>query len=192
MKTSPCWVIRLGFCLGLGLATALPAAAACPPLLQHQMLRLQDEKPVDLCGYEGRVVLVVNTASQCGFTPQYKSLETLYSRFSARGLVVLGFPANDFNQEQGSNEAIADFCENQFAVRFPMFVKTTVLNKPGGPAVNPLYAELARSTGQAPKWNFHKYLIGRDGRSVQSVPSATDPLSPAFVAEVEKLLAQPR
>lgn len=184
-----------------GLAVVLPAAAAsaeaatpaCPLLLQHQMLRLQDEKPVDLCGYAGRVVLVVNTASECGFTPQYKSLEALHARYAARGLVVLGFPANDFgNQEPASNEAIADFCENQFAVKFPMFTKTTVLAKAGGPAVNPLYTALARSTGQVPKWNFHKYLIGRDGRSVQSFPSATEPLSPAFVAEVERLLAQPR
>ena len=171
-------------------AQAQSAAAACPELLQQRQPRLQDEKPIDLCSYGGKVLLVVNTASYCGFTPQYKSLETLYQRYGSRGLVVLGFPSNDFSQEPGNNEAIADFCENTFSVRFPMFAKSSV--KPGsGVTVNPLYTALAARTGQAPRWNFHKYLVSRDGRQVISRPSATDPLSPEFVREVEKLLAEP-
>lgn len=164
------------------------AAGACPALLRHTLPRLQDEKPVDLCQYQGQVLLVVNTASKCGFTPQYKSLEVLNDRFRKRGLVVLGFPSGDFGgQELATNAAIAEFCENTFAVRFPMFAKSGV--KPGSrDALNPLFAQLQARTGQAPGWNFHKYLVGRDGRTVLSRDSDTDPLSPAFVREIEKLL----
>jgi glutathione peroxidase len=182
--------LRLGLALAVSLLTGAPAwaTAACPPLLQHTLPRLQDEKPVDLCQYAGRVVLVVNTASECGYTPQYRSLEALSERYKARGLVVLGFPSNDFGgQEPGGNAKIAEFCENQFAVRFPMFAKSTVV--PGRPGVvNPLYGALVARTGEKPGWNFHKYTVSRDGTRVASVPSSTDPASPAFVREIEKLL----
>jgi glutathione peroxidase len=180
--------LRLTLALA-GLLLMAPAhAAGCPAVLDHRVERLQDEKPQDLCQYAGRVVLVVNTASFCGYTPQYKSLEALHARYAARGLTVLGFPSNDFgNQEPGANRQIADFCENTFGVRFPMFVKTRVA--PGGTAVHPLYAELARRTGQAPRWNFHKYLIARDGSSVVSHASDVDPAGAAFVRDVERLLS---
>jgi glutathione peroxidase len=169
-------------------AAGSAAAAACPPLLQQRFLRLQDERPIDLCQYAGRVVLVVNTASKCGYTPQYESLQTLYQRYAERGLVVLGFPSADFGgQELASNAAIAEFCENTFAVRFPMFTKTTV--KPGAAPVNPLFETLAQRTGQRPRWNFHKYLIARDGQQVLSIGSDTDPLAPAFIRDVDRLLA---
>jgi glutathione peroxidase len=174
----------------LGAAAFSPARAAdCPRLLDRQVPRLQDEKPQNLCQYAGKVVLVVNTASFCGYTSQYKSLEALHARYQGRGLVVLGFPSNDFGaQEPGSAKEIADFCENTFGVRFPMFAKSQV--KAGsGAGLNPLYADLARATGQAPKWNFHKYLIARDGRSVSSYPSDTDPMSGGFVRDIEKLLS---
>ena len=164
------------------------AAAACPPLLKQTMLRLHDEKPVDLCGFAGQVVLVVNTASKCGYTPQYKSLEALYQRYKDKGLVVLGFPSNDFgSQEPGQNSDIAEFCENQFAVRFPMFAKTNVSARSSKP-VNGLYAGLTSRTGQAPKWNFHKYLVSRRGDTVLSRDSEIDPLDPVFLKEVERLL----
>ncbi len=170
-------------------AVAAQAAPECPALLKQTQARLQDEKPVDLCGFAGRVVLVVNTASQCGFTPQYKELEALYERYRERGLVVLGFPSNDFgSQEPGSNGEIAEFCENQFAVRFPMFVKSNVSARSRG-EINPLFAALTSKTGQAPKWNFHKYLISRDGQSVLSRDSEVDPLDKAFLRDVERLLA---
>jgi glutathione peroxidase len=175
--------------LMLQLAPA-PASAApsCPTVLDRQMPRLQDEKPQNLCQYAGQVVLVVNTASFCGFTPQYTSLEALYARLRPRGLVVLGFPSNDFgSQEPGSAKEIADLCENTFGVKFPMFVKSRVAASGGG-AANPLFAELAQRTGQPPKWNFHKYLISRDGQTVSSHTSQVDPLDPAFVRQVEKLL----
>jgi len=168
-------------------AAAEPASAtACPNLLQHRFDRLQDEKPQSLCQYAGRVVLVVNTASYCGFTGQYQGLEALYARYQRRGLVVLGFPANDFGrQEPGNNRAIADFCENTFGVKFPMFSKSSVL----GRDANPLYQQLAARTGQAPQWNFHKYLIGRDGQAVRSYPSATEPDDPTLIKDLEKFLS---
>jgi glutathione peroxidase len=160
-------------------------AGGCPALLQQNFLRLQDEKPQSLCQYAGKVVVVVNTASFCGFTPQYQGLEALYAKYQAQGLVVLGFPSNDFAQETGSNKDIADFCENTFGVKFPMFSKTGVTGK----NANPLFRQLAAKTGTPPRWNFYKYVIGRDGVSVVSFNSMADPQSRKFVAEVEKQLA---
>jgi len=165
-------------------APAAPADAACPPILQHTFARLQDEKPQSLCQYTGKVVLVVNTASFCGFTPQYKGLEELDRKYRDKGLVVLGFPSNDFAQESGSNKEIADFCESTFGVKFPMFVKSSVR---GGDA-NPLFKELAKQTGTTPKWNFYKYLIARNGKVVDAYSSMTSPDEKAFVQTIESQL----
>lgn len=166
---------------------ATASGAACPPLLDRTVPRLQDERPQSLCQYAGQVVLVVNTASRCGYTGQYSGLEALYDRYRARGLVVLGFPSNDFGQQEpGSAREIADFCENQFGVRFPMFAKTTVR----GPLASPLYADLSRLSGSPPRWNFHKYLIGRDGRSVRAYPSQVAPDSAVLVRDIEQALAK--
>ena len=162
-------------------------AAACPALLQHTVLRLQDEAPQSLCQYSGKVLLVVNTASFCGFTGQYEGLEALHRRFQAKGLVVLGFPSNDFSQETGDNKQIAAFCSNTFGVKFPMFTKTGVT----GDAASPLYRQLAQQTGKAPQWNFYKYLVGRDGRVLQSYSSMTGPDNAGLVRAVEQALAQP-
>lgn len=164
-------------------ATSTPGAT-CPAILQHTFLRLQDEKPQALCQYAGKVLLVVNTASFCGFTPQYKGLEALDSKYRARGLVVLGFPSNDFSQETGSNKEIADFCESTFGVKFPMFAKSSVR----GAEANPLFKELAQASGTTPKWNFYKYLIGRDGKVVESYSSMTSPDDRSFIRAVEKQL----
>ena len=169
-------------------ATPAPAAAACPAMLQQTQLRLQDEKPVNLCGYAGKVLLVVNTASFCGFTGQYKSLEALHSTYGPRGLVVLGFPSNDFGQQEpGSAKEIADFCENTFGVKFPMFAKSHVAPAPGR-SVNPLFVALAQRSGATPTWNFHKYLVSRQGDVVISHASAVDPKDPAILRDLEKLL----
>jgi len=172
-----------------GAAGPAPAVAgtACPALLDQTFPRLQDEKPQSLCQYAGKVLLVVNTASYCGFTPQYQGLEDLYGRYRDRGLVVLGFPSNDFAQEGGSNKDIADFCENTFGVKFPMFAKSSVR----GSEANALFRQLALQTGSPPRWNFHKYLIDRDGRAVAHYASTTTPQDRAFVARIEQLLAQP-
>jgi glutathione peroxidase len=172
-----------------GAAALLPgvvaaAEKACPALLHYSAPRLQDESPQDLCQYAGRVLLVVNTASKCGYTPQYEALEKLYGRYAQRGLAVLGFPSNDFNQEPAGNKAIAEFCFNTYAVKFPMFAKTTVV----GPAAHPFYAALREATGEAPRWNFHKFLVDRDGHVVASYPSAVDPLDPRVTTRIEQLL----
>lgn len=165
--------------------SAAPAAAACPAILKHSFNRLQDEAPQHLCQYAGKVILVVNTASFCGFTEQYEGLEALYTKYQSKGLVVLGFPSNDFGkQEPGTDKEIADFCFNTYAVKFPMFSKTVV----SGPQRNALYTQLAKETGTTPKWNFYKYLIDRNGRVVDSYNSMTKPQSKTLVADIEKLL----
>jgi glutathione peroxidase len=164
---------------------AFAAGASCGGLLDRSMNAI-DDKPRSLCEYAGKVVLVVNTASQCGYTPQYQGLEALYRKYRAKGLVVLGFPSNDFGgQEPGSNKEIAAFCVNQFAIEFPMFAKTAVR----GAGANPLYADLAKASGKQPQWNFHKYLVGRDGKTVKSFESAVEPGDPRLTAAIESLLA---
>jgi glutathione peroxidase len=157
--------------------------ASCPALLDRSMDSLL-EKPQSLCEYSGKVVLVVNTASECGYTPQYDGLEALYKKYRSRGLVVLGFPMNDFGgQEPGSNKEISQFCVNQYAIDFPMFAKTDLKK-------NPLYADLVKATGQAPKWNFHKYLVDRSGKRVQSFETRVAPEDAKLVAAIEKLLEE--
>jgi glutathione peroxidase len=164
------------------------AAGACPALLEHTFPSLMDQ-PTALCQFRGKVLLVVNTASECGYTPQYEGLEALYRRYRDRGLVVLGFPANDFGrQEPGSNGQIARFCEVNYGVSFPMFAKSSVAPGAGS---NPLYEVLAKRTGQRPQWNFHKYLIDRGGENVLSFGSAVEPGDRRLVAELERMLAAP-
>ena len=165
--------------------TAAPTTQACPALLQQSFLRLQDEKPQALCQYSGKVLLVVNTASFCGFTSQYEGLEALHAKYKDRGLVVLGFPSNDFSQESGSNKEIADFCENTFNVKFPMFVKSSV----SGRTANPLFKQLSSTTGTTPRWNFYKYLVGRDGLKISAFNSSVEPQDPRFVKALETLLS---
>jgi glutathione peroxidase len=160
------------------------ATASCPPLLQHTVPRLQDEKPQPLCQYAGKVLLVVNTASYCGYTPQYEGLEALHARYAARGLVVMGFPSNDFKQEDADSKKIADLCFNTYGVKFPMF-STTVVK---GTGAHPLYAALTKATGQAPGWNFNKYLVDRKGQPLAHYGSRVDPGSKELVAAIEKAL----
>src|SRR5687768_9575972 len=159
------------------------AAAACPALLDRKMDTIH-EKPQSLCEYAGKVLLVVNTASQCGYTPQYEGLEALYRKYRDRGLVVLGFPSNDFGgQEPGGNKDIAAFCVNQYAIDFPMFAKTELKK-------NPLYTDLVQAPGAAPRWNFHKYLVDRSGTQVASFDTRIEPNDPRLIAALEKLLSK--
>lgn len=161
--------------------------ASCPAILQHTFNRLQDNAKQDLCQYAGKVILVVNTASFCGFTKQYEGLEALYAKYADKGFVVLGFPSNDFGkQEPGSAKEIADFCYNTYGVKFPMFAKSSV----HGDEANPLYVELIKATGTTPKWNFYKYLIDRKGNVVKSYASITTPESKALVSAIEKALQE--
>ena len=161
--------------------------AACPAVLKHEFARLQDDAPQSLCQYAGKVVLMVNTASYCGFTRQYEGLEALFAKYQSRGLVVLGFPSNDFGkQEPGSAKEIADFCFNTYGVKFPMFAKTVV----SGPKRSALYAELLEATKAEPKWNFHKFLIDRSGKPVASFASNVEPENVVITTAIEKALAQ--
>lgn len=186
-------LLKLMRCLGLagvlGGGISAPALAGeCPPLLNHTFTTLQDGKPMPLCQYAGKVILVVNTASYCGFTSQYDGLEKLHDRLKDRGLVVIGFPSNDFGeQEPGSDKEIADFCRLTYGVEFPMVAKSTVK----GRNANPFYRQLIERTGSTPKWNFHKYLISRDGNEVVAYTSFTKPDDKDLLKKIDEFLARP-
>ena len=163
-----------------------PVTDACPEVLNYSFNRLQTGKPESLCQYRGKVVLIVNTASYCGYTHQYQGLEALYRKYKSRGLVVVGFPSNDFGgQEPGSNKEIAEFCRLTYGVEFPMFEKSSVTSI----KTNPLYAELLARTGQSPEWNFHKYLVDRDGKQVTSFGTRVEPDNSDLIGAVERMLA---
>src|SRR5438270_6197788 len=171
------------FLISVLLLASTSAMAACPTLLDRNVQTL-DERTQSLCDYAGKVLLVVNTASQCGYTPQYDRLEALYRKYRERGLVVLGFPMNDFGgQEPGSNKDISQFCVNEYAIDFPMFAKTDL-------KVNSFYGELVRATGQSPRWNFHKYLVDRRGERVQSYGTRVEPDDAKLVNAIERLLEE--
>lgn len=182
MKT---WLIRMAALALLG--SALPAGAVdCPAALDFYQRPLLGDKPLHLCEeFRGQVLLVVNTASKCAFTPQYEGLEEIYARYRERGLVVAGFPSNDFGaQEPGSEKQVQDFCRLTYGVQFPMFAKTRVR----GPDAEPFYQYLAKVSGDPPRWNFHKYLLDREGRVVASFPSQIGPQDERLIAAIEALL----
>jgi len=168
----------------LPLTASVNAALACPPLLNFSLTDIDGETR-NLCAYAGKVVLVVNTASQCGYTGQYKGLQALSDKYGPQGLVVLGLPANDFGgQEPGSNAKIKNFCEVGYQVDFPLFAKTGVTEA----NANPLHEALAKATGERPRWNFHKYLIDRSGTRALSFASQVEPQSKEMVQAIESLL----
>jgi glutathione peroxidase len=171
----------------LMLMVATAAWSSDGSLLDQDFRRLASDEVVNLqAAYGGKVVLVVNTASRCGNTPQYEGLEKLYEQYGEQGLVVLGFPSNDFfGQEPGSEEEIQEFCRLTYGVRFPMFEKVSV--KEG--EAHPFYQQLAAAAGTYPTWNFHKYLIGRDGRLIAEFSPRTKPEDDKLVASIEDALA---
>jgi glutathione peroxidase len=179
---------KLLFLLVLMLISAA-AVAAKGGLLDHSYRPLAGKVEVNLAkAYAGQVLLVVNTASKCGFTPQFEGLEALHARYKPRGFAVLGFPSGDFmDQEYAEEKQIQEFCTLTYGVKFPMFQKVKVTGK----AATPLYRELAEAAGEAPKWNFHKYVIGRDGKVAASFGSRVKPDAPEVIAAIEKALAQP-
>lgn len=181
----PLIVLTLLFFFGFGAGHATPPAAG-DGLLDHDVRRLGNDEIVNLRqAYAGKVVLVVNTASRCAYTGQYEGLEALYAKYRDRGLVVLGFPSNDFgNQEPGTEKQIQDFCRLTYGVKFPMFAKTRV--KQGD--ADPLFKGLAEAGGGYPRWNFHKYLLDREGRMVEAFPSRVSPQSGTLIEAVERLL----
>lgn len=175
-------IVVITACLGLG----QPAIASqCSENLDFQVRTLNDNSMVRLCeAYSGKVVMVVNTASKCGFTGQYEGLESLYEKHKEDGLVILGFPSNDFGgQEPGTEKQIQEFCINTYAVKFPMFQKTNVKQH----HADPLYKKLGDQAGY-PAWNFHKYLIDRNGKLVESYKSQVAPTSAKMMARVQALL----
>ena len=143
------------------------------------------DEPVSLCQFRGNVLLIVNTASECGYTPQYDGLEKIYRRYRDKGFIVLGFPSNEFGgQEPGTNKEIAQFCQVNYGITFPVFAKSSVV----GAKANGLYKELASKTGKPPRWNFHKYLVDRSGQVVGVFESAVEPEDRRIIAQIEKLL----
>ncbi len=168
------------------LMTASITVASEPVLLDQDFRRLASDDVVNLAEtYAGKVVLVVNVASKCGYTPQYDGLEALYEEYADKGLVVLGFPSNDFSsQEPGTEEQIQEFCRLTYNVKFPMFEKITVLEG----AAHPFYDNLAAAAGTYPTWNFHKYLIGRDGKLIREFDPGTEPYDDNLIAGIESAL----
>ena len=170
------------------LITSLPALACDSALLDQNFRRLASTEEVNLCeAYSGKVLLVVNTASKCGNTPQYDGLEKLYDQYGEEGLVVLGFPSNDFmGQEPGTEEKIEEFCRLTYGVEFPMFEKTSVKKD----NADPFYVALAEASGTYPTWNFHKYLIGRNGELISNFSPRTQPYDAKLVAAIELALSK--
>jgi glutathione peroxidase len=165
--------------------TAPQAEAAAPGTAFDLTLEAIEGGPLPLGAFRGRPMLVVNTASFCGFTPQYAALQRLHDRFGPRGLVVLGVPSNDFNQESPDARTVKQFCDTTYGITFPM----TVPARLRGPEAHPLFAFLAERGGGPPRWNFHKYLVARDGRTVRGFPTRVEPESPEMLRAIEAALA---
>ncbi len=162
---------------------SLPAASN----VHEFTLNSIDGKPVSLADYKGKVVLIVNVASKCGFTPQYTGLEALYEKYKNQGFVIVGVPANNFgSQEPGTNEEIATFCSRKYNVSFPMMAKVSVK----GDDITPLYQYLTTAKGGDVKWNFTKFLIGKDGQIAERFESAVKPDAPELTSAVETALKQ--
>ena len=178
--------LRILIALMFMILSAAAFAEGCSEMLDVRFKELSGDKSVKLCeAYQGKVILVVNTASRCGYTYQYDGLENLYEKYKGEGLIVLGFPSNDFsNQEPGTEKDIKQFCRLTYGVKFPMFEKTSVAR---GNA-NPFYKKLYEKTGDYPEWNFHKYILDRNGQVVASFPSRVEPDAPELLRVIKKLL----
>jgi glutathione peroxidase len=192
MKKPTTLLIALGFAMAAAAAFGfvmprlqVPAAPKMKSLHEFTLKDI-DGKDRSLKDFKGKTVLIVNTASKCGLTPQYEGLQALYTKYKDKGLVVLGFPANDFaGQEPGTEAEIKTFCTSKYNVTFPMFSKVTVV----GEQMNPLYSWLINKTdGKAIEWNFTKFLVGKDGKTVTRFSSRTNPSDPKLVAAVESAL----
>jgi glutathione peroxidase len=158
--------------------------ANCPDLLNQEINNIQGDS-VNMCDLSGKVILAVNTASRCGYTPQYKSLQKLYEKYSDQGLIIVGFPSGDFGgQELKDNKEIKDFCEINYGVKFPIFSKTHVK----GPEANDFFAKLIKASGDVPKWNFHKYLVSKDTSQVLSYSSSVEPLGSDLEGKIKEFL----
>jgi glutathione peroxidase len=172
---------------GAGQAASQPGAAPGKTLFSFKVQSLTGS-PVDLAEYRGKAVLVVNVASKCGYTPQYADLESVWKEFKDKGLVVIGFPCNDFGgQEPGSASEIGEFCRKNYGVTFPMMSK---VQTKAGEGQSDVYAFLSAATGKLPSWNFGKYLVGRDGTPIAFFGSGVKPTGEELRAAIEKALAK--
>ena len=166
-------------------SSSVYAQDPCPATLDFSKRYLASKKTVRLCDeFRDHVLLIVNTASYCGFTPQYQGLEALYEKYRDRGFSVLGFPSNDFFQEPKGEKKVLEFCRLTYNVKFPMFEKSRVAKR----HAEPLFRALAEEAGQYPKWNFYKYLLSRDGKVTASYGSSVKPESDSLIRAIESLL----
>lgn len=173
--------------LALTLLAGNAAADQCPALLQHELPKLRSKETIDLCQqFQGKALVVVNTASFCGFAPQFKGLEALYQRYKDDGLAVLGVPSDDFFQESDDAAETAEVCYVNYGVTFPMAQTQPVR----GSDATPLFKELAEQAGGAPRWNFYKYVVDRNGKVVDYFSSKVEPDDPKLIAAVEKALGK--
>ena len=170
----------------LSVMTGNAQGNTCPKALDFEIKRLGEDKIESLCKYSGKVILIVNTASKCGFTPQYEGLEKLYRERKGEGFVVLGFPSHDFYQEPATEKDIKDFCNLTYDVNFPMYTKINVR----GDKAHPFYKNLAEETNSSPKWNFWKYLIDRKGNVVKSYSMVTSPSGGKLNTMINKLIEE--
>lgn len=178
------WILTAVVALSFMASSA--QANQCGDILGHSMQQLKTRESIDLCQeYKGKTLLIVNTASKCGFTPQFDALETLYQKYQAAGLVVLGFPSDSFKQEYDDAEKTAEVCYLTYGVQFPMFASSKVR----GDEANPVFKALINKTGESPSWNFNKYLVSADEQSIKHFGSRTKPDDKEFIAQLEKMLA---
>lgn len=186
MNSKSLYLLLILILLGLSAPALAGSESACPDTLKHIKRTLGGKASIDLCKeYLGKVVVVVNTASKCGYTYQYEGLEALYRKYKDRGLVVIGFPSNDFGgQEPGTEKQIQDFCRLTYGVEFPMFEKTHASKY----NADPFYKTLANIAGEYPQWNFHKYVLDRNGKLVASFNSKVEPQGSKMINTIEELL----
>ncbi|NPD09870.1 glutathione peroxidase [Vibrio ostreicida] len=181
MNINKIWMIT-GLLIPLSSAVM---ATSCPEVLQSQHRLLNENKTIDLCdAFQGQTLLVVNTASQCGYTPQFEELERLYQVYKDRQFTVIGFPSNDFQQDRGSEKVTAKICYLDYGVTFPMMARSSV----SGPQANPTFARISAQAGVEPRWNFYKFLIGKNGQVLATFPSSVSPISPTVTQAIEKAL----
>jgi glutathione peroxidase len=165
----------------------LKAYSDCPELLQFEAKKLHSSQQINFCErFKDKVLLVVNTASRCGFTPQFKELESLYENYKSQGLEIIGFPSNDFRQEHASEQETASVCFKNYGVSFTMVAPSSIK----GPQANGFYQSLITKTGQAPEWNFNKYLISRDTLKMEHFGSSVSPMNSALEATLQRWLAE--
>ncbi len=169
----------------LGLFSSIAFATSCPDILNGEQRLLNSTETINLCDeFKGKTLLVVNTASQCGFTGQYEELEQLHQKFKQQDFAVIGFPSNDFRQDRGSEEQTAKICYLDYGVTFPMMGRTSIK----GADANPVFTKISQQAGITPKWNFYKFLINKDGKVVGTFPSTTSPMSTALVNAIQDQL----